>query len=405
MSQPQTMEPVSKVPPKSGARVTIALATLFVTTFVLGCAEMLVIGMLDLIAADLRISIPAAGLLLTAQAVGVAVGGPILTALTIKLNQRTVLVASLGVSIATSLVLLLTAEYGLFLAARLLAGAATGLAIATGCAIASSLVPAERKGRALAAVISGFAVSTAVGVPLGTLIGQTLGWRGSFTAVVALATIALIATLVVIPSVRGTGGGIGDQLRSAFAPRVLAVLGVGMLIFAAVGAFVTYLVPFLHSATGITGGPVSAFLLIYGVAAAVGAFSGGRFADAHAVRTLILGAGGVAVALAALRFFGGIPFLVALALVALGLCGAGLQASYQYRVVELAGSGGQLAQSLPASAANLGMAFGSVAGGLAIGALAVASAAAIAAMIIAIAAIAAAVITSVLKPPRPSGRR
>jgi DHA1 family inner membrane transport protein len=383
---------------RSSTRVNLALATLFLGTFVLGCAEMLVVGMLDLIAADLRVSIPAAGALLTAQALGMAVGGPILTALTIKLDKRTVLVGALGVSVVANLVLVLTADYGLSIAARGLAGAAQGLFMATGFAVGISLVPIERTGRAMSVVISGFAVSSAVGVPLGTLVGQLLGWRGSFTAVVVLAGIALVATLGVIPSVRSTGGGVGKQVRHAFAPRVLAVLGLSFLAFAGLAAFFTYVVPFLQSVTGISGAMVSVFLMAYGVATAVGTFGGGRFADANAARTLIVGTSGVAVSLAALDLLGGIAFLAALALFAVGLFGMGMAPSLQYRVVELAGPGGQLAQSLPASAANLGIAFGSVAGGLAIGS-STASAAAVTGLIIAVISIGAALATNFLKPP------
>jgi DHA1 family inner membrane transport protein len=383
---------------RSSTRVNLALATLFLGTFVLGCAEMLVVGMLDLIAADLRVSIPAAGALLTAQALGMAVGGPILTALTIKLDKRTVLVGALGVSVVANLVLVLTADYGLSIAARGLAGAAQGLFMAAGFAVGISLVPIERTGRAMSVVISGFAVSSAVGVPLGTLVGQLLGWRGSFTAVVVLAGIALVATLGVIPSVRSTGGGVGKQVRHAFAPRVLAVLGLSFLAFAGLAAFFTYVVPFLQSVTGISGAMVSVFLMAYGVATAVGTFGGGRFADANAARTLIVGTSGVAVSLAALDLLGGIAFLAALALFAVGLFGMGMAPSLQYRVVELAGPGGQLAQSLPASAANLGIAFGSVAGGLAIGS-STASAAAVTGLIIAVISIGAALATNFLKPP------
>ena len=379
-------------------RVSIALATLFLATFVLGCAEMLVVGMLDLIATDLRVSIPAAGTLLTAQALGMAVGGPILTALTIKLNKRTILIGALGLSVVANLVLVLTAEYDLFIGARTVAGAAQGLFIAAGIAVGVSLVPAERMGRAMSVVISGFAVSSAVGVPLGTLAGQVIGWRGSFVAVVVLAVIALAATLGVVPSVRGTGGGVGRQARHAFAPRVLAVLGLGALVFAGAAAFNTYMVPFLQGVTGITGGLVSVFLMAFGVANAVGSFGGGRFADANAARTLVVGAGGVAVSLAALYFLGGIAFLVVLAMFALGLFGMGSAPSLQYRVVELAGPGGQLAQCLPASAANLGIAVGSGAGGLAIGAY-TASAAAVTGLVIAVLAIATAAATSFLEPP------
>jgi DHA1 family inner membrane transport protein len=213
-----------------------------------------------------------------------------------------------------------------------------------------------------------------------------------------LATIALIATLALVPSVPSTGGGAAGQARYAFAPRVLVVLGLNFLVFAAWFAALTYLVPFLVGVTGISGGLISLFLLAYGVATAVGSFGGGRFADSNAARTLIVGTVGVAVSLLALYLVGTSAFLVALALVALGLFGMGMAPSIQYRVVSLAGPGGALAQSLPASAINVGIAFGSAAGGVAIGRFGPSSAV-LTGLIIAAIAIPIAWATSFLTPP------
>lgn len=382
----------------SPGRANLVLAALFSGAFVLGTPELLVVGVLNLIAADLQISIPAAGALVTAYALGLAVGGPLLTALTIKLDRRTALIYALALSIVGNLVAVLGSSYWLFLAARTLTGALEGLFVAAAIAAGMSVVPQERAGRAISAVVSGFAVSAATGVPLGTLVGQALGWRGSFAAVVVLAAIALIAALALVPSVPGAGGGAGDQARHAFAPRVLAVLGLFFLVFASVYSALTYIVPFLEDVTGVSGASVSAFLLAYGVATAVGSFGGGRFADQNAARTLIVATVGVAASLLALYLLGAVSLLVALSLVALGLFAMGMAPSLQYRVVSLAGPGGALAQSLPASAANAGIAFGSVAGGVAIGNFTVSSAV-IAGLVIAVIAIPVASATGLLKPP------
>jgi MFS transporter, DHA1 family, inner membrane transport protein len=382
----------------SPGRANLALATLFLGMFVMGSTELLVVGVLDLIATDLRVSIPAAGSLVTAYALGLAFGGPILTALSIKLDKRTVLIGALVLFILASLVAVLTTSYGLFLVARTLTGAFQGLFIAAAFAAGISVVPPARMGRAIAVVISGVAVSGALGVPLGTLVGQTLGWRGSFAAAVVLAVVALVVTLVVVPSVPGAGGGAGSQVRYAFAPRVLAVLAVTFLAFASIYAALTYIVPFLQSVTGISGGLVSVFLLAYGGAAAVGSFGGGRFADANAGRTVVVATVGVAVSLLVLYLVGSVPVLVAVALLAAGVFGMGMAPSLQYRVVSLAGPGGAFAQSLPASAANVGIAFGSFAGGVAVGGFTV-SAAVIAGVVIAVVAIPVAWATSLLKPP------
>ncbi|MDI5974598.1 MFS transporter [Amycolatopsis magusensis] len=384
----------------SPARTTLALATLFTGMFVLGSAELLVVGVLNLIAADLGVSIPTAGTLVTAYALGLAIGGPVLAALTIKLDKRLVLAGSLALFILGNLVAVLTADYTLFLVARVGAGAVQGLFIAAAFAVGVSVVPPERRGRAISVVVSGIAVSAALGVPLGTLVGQTLGWRGSFAAIVVLSGLALVATLALLPSVPPTGGGAGSQARYAFAPRVLAVLFLNFLVFASLYAALTYLVPFLERVTGISGPLVSVFLLAYGVATAVGSFGGGRFADRGAARTLVVASTGATLSLATLYFVGSTAFLVALVLLAWGVFSFGMVPSLQYRVLDLAGPGGALAQSLPASAANIGIAFGSFAGGVAIGGFS-ASAAVLTGLAVGVLTIVAAWATSYLKPPVP----
>ncbi|MFG2003839.1 MFS transporter [Spirillospora sp. NPDC048911] len=382
----------------SRGRANLVLATLFVGMFVLGSAELLVVGVLNLIAADLHVSIPTAGTLVTGYALGLAIGGPILTALTIRFDKRTVLIGALVLFILGNLVTVLTADYALFLTARVVTGALQGLFIAAAFAAGIAVVPPERMGRAISVIISGVAVSAALGVPLGTLAGQALGWRGSFTAIVVLSSVALIATLALVPSAPSSGGGAGDQARHAFAPRVLAVLFLTFLVFAALYAALTYIVPFLESVTGISGALISVFLLVYGMATAVGSFGGGRFADRNAARTLSIATIGLAASLLALYFVGSIAFLVALVLLAGGVFGFGMVPSLQYRVISLAGPGGALAQSLPASAANLGIAFGSTAGGMAISGFS-SSAAVLTGLIIAALAIAVAWATSFLKAP------
>lgn len=382
----------------SRGKTNLALATLFLGMFVLGSSELLVVGLLNLIAADLQVSIPVAGVLVTAYALGLAIGGPILTALTIKLNKRMILIGTVILVILCTLVPVLTTSFGLFVVVRTVLGALHGLFVAVGFVLAMSIVPPERMGRAISVVVSGLFVSTALGVPLGTLVGQVLGWRGSFTAVAVLSVVALIATLMLIPSMPSTGGGAGSQAKYAFAPRVLAALVVNVVAFAAVYSALTYIVPFLESVTGISGALISLFLLAYGAATAVGSFAGGRFADQNAARTLIVGAVGVAASLLVLYLGGTIPALVAVALLAFGLFAMGMVPSMQYRVVSLAGPGGQLASSLPASAANVGIALGSYAGGLAIGTF-TASSTVITGLIIAVISIPVAWATSFLKPP------
>ena len=208
----------------------------------------------------------------------------------------------------------------------------------------------------------------------------------------------LVAAVLVLPSLPTTPGSRAlAQARAAFAPRVLAVLGLALLIFAGLQSALTYLVPFLAEVSGVSGPVVSAYLLAYGVATTAGSYAGGRFADANAARALIVGSIGVAAALVGMRLLGAHPLGVALAVVGLGAFAMGMAPSLQHRVVTLAGPGAPLASSLPASAVNAGIAVGSLAGGAAITASGVTAAVTTGAVIAGV-AVAAAWATSAIRP-------
>lgn len=391
MSTPQTA--------LSPRKANLALATLFLGMFVLGSGELGVVGVLNRISSDFHVSISSAGHLVTVYALGLAIGGPILTALTIKMEKKAVLIGSLVLFIACNLVAVLTHVYGLFLVLRFLIGASQGLFIAGAFIAAMAVVPPERMGQAIGVVISGVALSGALGLPLGTLVGQTLGWRGSFMAITAGAVLTLLGTLALIPTVPPAGAGAAHQAKYAFAPKVLAVLFLNFIVFSAIFAALTYLVPFLQHVTGISGALLSVFLLAYGAATAVGSsVVGGKFADHRAGRTLIIGSFGIAASLLLLYYVGQIAWLVAIVLIGLGLSFYSMVPSLQVRVISLAGPGGQLAQSLPVSAANVGIAFGSFAGGIAINNHSD-SAPVVTGLIFAVVTIAVAWGTSFLKPP------
>ncbi|MEU7864250.1 MFS transporter [Nonomuraea sp. NPDC049141] len=350
--------------PRAHQRVGLALAALFSGTFVMGMAELLVVGVLDLIAKDLEVSLSSTGTLVTSYAFGLAVGGPVLTALTIRVGRRRLLWLAMVVYLLGNVVMALAAHFAVLVVARVLTGSMQGLFIGVAFAVGISIVTPDRMGRAISIVIGGVAVSIALGVPIGTLIGQGLGWRGAFLTVIVLGLIALVALLALVPSVTVTGvGGLRAQAQFALAPRVLAMLVIGFLLLGGQYAALTYITPFLQQVTGVSGAWISAFLLAYGAATAVGAFAGGWAADRNAARTLVLANLVLIAALGALWLQGTSPVLVALALLVWGLVGFGLVPSLQYRVVSLAGPGRDLAATLPASAVNTGIAIGALVGG------------------------------------------
>ncbi|MFJ9821459.1 MFS transporter [Streptomyces sp. NPDC101151] len=341
-----------------------ALAALGLGAFVIGTAELVIVGVLDLIADDLEVSVGAAGLLVTAYALGISVGGPVVTALTIKMGRRRVLWLALAAFIAVNMVALTAVEFGVLLAARALTGVLHGLFLGAAASVATGLVPAERRGHAISLVFGGIAVSTVLGVPLGTWLGQTFGWRATFVGVVVLCALALVATLLCVPEAGGGApAGLAAQARHAFAPRVLGMLGAGVLLMGAQFTAFTYLAPYVQDVTGVGGGSVGVFLLIFGVTSAIGTFAGGRFADRNASGTLLAGNALLVLALGGLYAFGTHAVLVAVALAGWGLVGMGVTPSLQLRIMSLAGEGEDLAVTLGASAVNAGIAAGAAFGG------------------------------------------
>ena len=379
------------------------LVVLFLGAFAMGSADMLVVGMLDLISADLAVSVPQAGALVTAFALGMAIGGPVLALLTAHLDRRTVLLGAVAAFALLNVVPVLVADYTSFLVARAGAGAVEGLFIAAALTAVKGIVPKDRSGRAMGLVITGFATASALGLPLGTLAGQVLGWRASFAALVGVALGVLIAGVRVLPSVPTARASrtAGAQLRLAFAPRVLAVLALCCLVFAGVQSALTYLVPYLGDVTRISGPTVVGVLFAFGVATAVGSAAGARFADAHAARALVGGTVGLTAVLVTMYLFGGHAVVAVLTVVGMGLFAMGMAPALQSRVMSLAGPGAALAASLPASAANAGDSVGALLGGVAISHAGLA-AAVLAGAVVAATAVAVAIATSRLRPTAPA---
>jgi DHA1 family inner membrane transport protein len=348
-------------------RRRLALAVLGLGAFVIGTAELVIVGILNLVARDMGVSISTAGLLVTAYALGISLGGPVVSALTLRLGRRLLLLLALAVYVLGNQFAVLSVDIGELVVARVVTGSIHGLFIGVACTVAAGLVPAGQRGRAISMVFGGIAVATVLGVPLGTLVGQALGWQAAFLGVVVLGVLALVLTMVIVPPVTELGaGGLGAQVRYAFRPRVLGMLAVGLLLMGGQFTAFTYLAAYLQRVTGISGGLVSAFLLVYGISCAVGTLVGGRFADTRASATLVAAGLVLVVVLAGLYLVGASPVLVAVGLALWGLFGFGLVPSFQLRVISLAGPGGDLAATLGASAVNAGIAAGAAVGGWAV---------------------------------------
>jgi MFS transporter, DHA1 family, inner membrane transport protein len=354
-------------PEANSASARAALVTLGLAAFVLGTAEFVIVGVLDLVARDLRVSIPTAGYLVVAYALGISIGGPIVTALTVRFDRKWSLSAALMIFGAVNLAMALSSELALLLGARFVSGAVHGLFVGVASIAATELVPANQRGRAMSMVFGGIALATVLGVPVGTYIAQLAGWRTCFLAIGALALLSLGAALKFLPGDdQRRSRGFVAQVKNAFAPSVLAMLGIATLVIGGQFSAFTYMAPFLKEVTGASAESIGIYLLLYGAAGAAGMFAGGKFADWNSISTLVIVNVMLLPTLAILYWFGTIPFVTAAALALWGFLSFALVPSLQLRVVSLARCGADLAATLSASAVNVGIAIGSITGGWAL---------------------------------------
>ncbi|WP_420994178.1 MFS transporter [Cupriavidus sp. 30B13] len=334
-------------PKSSAGRIPAPVYWMAFGAFAIGTEGFMVAPLLPNLASDLSVSIESAGQLVTVFALAYGLSSPVLTALTGSLSRRTLLLSSMAAFTAANLLAWAAPGYWALMGARILLAFSAGLFVPGAHALASAIVPAERRGRALAVVNGGISIAIALGVPLGAVVGHRLGWRMTFASVAVLSAVATIGLLRGLP--RGVGHGVPtatlrERLRVARQPAILLTLLVTALW--ATGAYVvyTYLALFLSSAIGLQGAQISAVLFLWGVAAAAGVATGGTLNDK-------LGAGAVIVpmiGLSVLAFLtlsasahglspaaARLPVLVAIA--AWGVAHWAFYPAQQARLVEVAG--------------------------------------------------------------------
>jgi DHA1 family inner membrane transport protein len=328
--------------------------------FAVGTTEFVVIGLLPTIAPDLGVDTSTAGLLVTGYAIGIAVGGPILTFATRRMVKAKVLVLLMAGFAIAHLLLAVAPTFELLLLGRLLTASAHGSFFAVGAIVAAETAEPGHEGRAIGLMFTGLTVATVIGVPLGTLIGQQTNWRVPFLVVAGLAAVAAVAIHLTVTTERETGPirrpSPVDRNALAFA-LVTTVIGFGSQF-----VLFTYLAPFLEQVTGIALAAISALLVVFGVASALGTSLGGRSSDRWPRATLPVALASLALILAAFGVFGTVVIAAIPLLFAWGVAGFVLSPALQARVVSAAGPENTLASSLNISAFNVGIATGSLIG-------------------------------------------
>ncbi len=259
----------------------IALLALTLSAFAIGTTEFVIVGLLPTIGADLGVSLPSAGLLVSLYALGVAIGAPVLTALTGKVPRKLLLLSLMVLFTLGNLLAWLAPSYESLVLARIVTGLAHGVFFSIGSTIATSLVPEEKAASAIAIMFTGLTVALVTGVPLGTFIGQHFGWRETFLAVSALGVIAFIGSLLYVPNniAHSKPASLLQQLQVLKQPRLLLVYAMTAIGYG--GSFIafTFLAPILQDISGFSASTVSLVLLVYGVSVAAGNIWGGKMAD------------------------------------------------------------------------------------------------------------------------------
>ncbi len=349
----------------------IALLALTISAFAIGTTEFVIVGLLPTMAADLGVSLTSAGLLVSLYALGVAIGAPVLTALTGKLPRKTLLLALMALFTVGNLVAWQAPSYEALVVARILTGLAHGVFFSIGSTIATGLVPREKAASAIAIMFTGLTVALVTGVPLGTFIGQNYGWRATFLAVSGLGLIAFIGSALFVPRTitHTASASLKVQASVLLQPRLLLVYAMTAVGYG--GSFIafTFLAPLLQQVSGFEAGAVALVMLVYGVSVTVGNIWGGKLADQRgAVPALKIIFALLALVLLVLTFTAPHKWLMLATVLAWGAVAFGNVPGLQVYVVKQAERFSpravDVASGLNIAAFNVGIAFGAWAGGL-----------------------------------------
>ena len=348
----------------------IALLALTLSAFAIGTTEFVIVGLIPTIAGDLGVSLPSAGLLVSLYALGVAVGAPLLTALTGKVPRKLLLLSLMVLFTAGNLLAWQAPGYESLILARIVTGLAHGVFFSIGSTIATSLVSKEKAASAIAIMFTGLTVALVTGVPLGTFIGQQFGWRETFLAVSLLGVIAFIGSLLFVPrSIQHSKpASLVQQLAVLKQPRLLLVYAMTAVGYGGTFIAFTFLAPILQEVSGFGEGAVSLVLLVYGISVAVGNIWGGKLADRRGpISALKLIFTLLAVVLLALTFTASNPWLALATVLLWGAVAFGNVPGLQVYVVRQAEhytpNAVDVASGLNIAAFNLGIAGGAWLGG------------------------------------------
>ncbi|MGD6964412.1 MFS transporter [Fictibacillus phosphorivorans] len=353
-------------------KVYIALLSLAISAFAIGTTEFVIVGLLQTVADDLSISVTKAGTLISGYAIALAVGTPIVAAVTGKIPKKGFLLILMVVFILGNALAAIAETYEILMISRVITAVAHGVFFAIAATVASDIVPEDKKGTAISIMFTGLTVATIAGVPIGTYVGQHFGWRATFGAVAILGLIGLVANLFAVEKVKRQANpptlkDVGQLVKNK---RILLALLMTALGFGGTFSLFTYLTPILQEISGYSSGSISLLLLVYGVAVAIGNIAGGKMANQHPVRSLrfVFILQGIVLLLQMVLLPS--KSLSIMGIILLGLFAFMMSPGVQAYIVTLAEklvpSAKDIASALNISAFNVGIAAGSTLGGVAV---------------------------------------
>ncbi|WP_300490738.1 MFS transporter [Flavobacterium sp.] len=355
--------------PSKSKKLPAALWALTISAFGIGTTEFVIVGLLPTVANDLKTSISSAGLLVSLYALGVAVGAPILTALTSRIDRKKLLLGVMVLFIIGNGLASIAPSFITLVLARILTGFAHGVFFSIGATIAASLVSEDKRASAIAIMFAGLTVAIVTGVPLGTYIGQHFGWRATFIGVAALGIIGLIASSLLIPDTlqKSKPLQLKDQLKVLKNPSILLVLAITALGYGGTFVSFTYMAPLLESISGFSADATSLLLLIYGIAIALGNVIGGKVANQKPIKALMIMFVLQALVLLVLSFTVFNQIAAVITLFAMGILAFSNVPGLQLYVVQMAEKylpgTEDVASALNIAAFNVGIAIGAFIGG------------------------------------------
>jgi MFS transporter, DHA1 family, inner membrane transport protein len=356
-------------PASCPTRARLAILALALGGFGIGTNEFVAMGLLPEIASGLRISEPTAGHVISAYALGVVIGAPVIAALTAKYNRKAVLMSLMAMFAAGNVATVLAPSYPILIGARFLAGLPHGAFFGVAALVAAQLLGPAQRAKAIAQVMTGLTVATVVGVPLASWLGQLFGWRSAFALVVIIGLATLGAIWLWLPELGVTyATDTRTELGALKRPQVWLALVIGMGGFGGMFAVYTYIATTLTDVAGMPRSWVPLGLMVFGLGMVVGNLAGGRMADRSVIRGLYVSMAALAVVLAVFVAAAHNPYTALLLLFGIGASGAAIAPALQTRLMDVAAEAQTLAAALNHSALNIANASGAWIGGLVIAA-------------------------------------